>query len=169
MNISVILYRDFKLTCFTNQQPEFLCTWMSWRCVTRAETCRQHICCDNTIKIFVNCKYIFNYMNNVFNSWNVNKIKTIIKLRIPQNAGNFSTWWASPGLFYKKLIFEVLVTNISSHCTNNFKSICIVYMFHHSQDLQMIAIFIFFGCPRQYYSAHVSLSKAPPISCSNKL
>jgi len=37
-----------------------------------------------------------------------------------------------------KLIFQVLI-NISSHCTNNCNNTCIVYMFHQSQDLQMIA------------------------------
>ena len=34
--------------------------------------------------------------------------------------------------------FEVLI-NISSHCTNNCNKTRIVYMFHHSQDIQMIA------------------------------
>jgi len=36
-----------------------------------------------------------------------------------------------------KMILKVLI-NISSHCTNNSSNTCIVYMFHHSQDLQMI-------------------------------
>ena len=77
-------------------------------------------------------------MNNIFNTRNINKIKTLINLFVPQIAGNFLTWWASPGLFNMKLIFQVLI-NISSHCTNNCNNTCIVYMFHHSQDLQIIA------------------------------
>jgi hypothetical protein len=61
-------------------------------------------------------------MNIIFNTRNINT-NTIINLRVPQIAGNFLTWWDSPGLFNMKLIFEVLI-NISSHCTNHCNNTC---------------------------------------------
>ena len=98
----------------------------------------------------------------------MNNNKTLINLFVPQIAGNFLTWWASPGLFNMKLIFEVLI-NISSHCTNNCNNTCIVYMFHHSQDLQMIATVYILSLAASVPFRSRLFSKGPPNYCSNKL